>query len=133
MLRLAQEGKSLRVINDQIGAPTGAELIADVTAHAVRGVQKDKGLSGTYHLAAAGETSWWNYVRLVIDEGSRAGLGLQTRADGVRPVRSEEFPTPASRPKNSRLDTSRLQKAFAIHLPKWEHGVRRCIHELCPG
>jgi len=133
MLKLALERESLQVIHDQIGAPTGAELIADVTAHALRAAQQDSSLSGTYHLAASGEISWWDYARLVIDEGSRAGLAFKTTADEVQPVSSEEFHTLASRPKNSRLDTTRLQKAFSIHLPEWEHGVRRCIHEICTG
>jgi dTDP-4-dehydrorhamnose reductase len=130
MLKLAMERDSLQVINDQFGAPTGAELIADVTAHAICSAQKDKSLSGIYHLAAAGQTSWWEYARLVIDEGYRVGLKLKTNADNVQPVASEEFHTLASRPNNSKLDTARLEKTFSIHLPDWEYGVRRCIHEL---
>jgi len=133
MLKLATERPSLRVINDQFGAPTGAELIADVTAHAIRAAQKDQSLAGVYHLAATGQTSWWDYARLVMEEGRQAGLELKANADSVEPVASEEFSTPASRPKNSRLDTSKLQETFSIHLPRWEDGVRRCIQEICGG
>jgi dTDP-4-dehydrorhamnose reductase len=129
MLRLAAEPDSLKVIDDQFGAPTGAELIADVTAHAIRSACKDKSLSGTYHLAAAGETSWYEYARLIIQEAARAGMEVKTTPEKIIPVLSEEFPTAAARPKNSRLDTNRLQNTFGLRMPPWEDGVIRTLHE----
>ncbi len=130
MLRLASERDSLKVINDQFGAPTGAELIADTTAHAIRSAHRDKSLSGTYHLAAAGETSWWNFARLVIDAALKAGVELRISGKDILPVSSEEFPTEAKRPNNSRLDTTLLQKTFGLHLPSWEQGVLRTVKEI---
>jgi dTDP-4-dehydrorhamnose reductase len=129
MLRLASERDSLKVINDQLGAPTGAELIADVTAHALRSAQNDKSLSGTYHLAA-GETSWWNYAKLVINAALQAGVKLRVSDKDILPVSSEEFPTEAKRPNNSRLDTTLLQKTFGLHLPSWKQGVLRTVKEI---
>lgn len=130
MLRLAAERDILQVINDQIGAPTGAELIADATAHAIRAAYPEKNLAGTYHLAAAGETSWWGYARLVINEAARLGMPLKTDAGNITPIPSEKFPTTAARPGNSRLDTTRLQNTFGLHVPAWEQGVLRTVFEI---
>ena len=130
MLKLAAERDSLRVVDDQVGAPTGAELIADVVAHGIRAACRDEGLSGTYHLAAEGETSWWNYARRIVDAALRAGVPLKTDVDNVLPVSSSEFPTVAARPRNSRLDTTRLRNAFGLHLPRWHRGVSRAVEEI---
>ncbi len=130
MLRLAREKESLKVINDQTGAPTGAELIADVTAHAIRYAENEANLSGTYHLSASGETSWWNYARLVINTAASSGMQLRVALDGIEPVSSEDFPTEAARPRNSRLDTSKLRNTFNLNLPSWEHGVLRAVREI---
>ena len=134
MLKLAAEKESLRVVDDQIGAPTGAELIADVTAHAIRAIEREPGLSGTYHLTAAGETSWWAYARLIIDTAAKAGMDLKVSARDVVPVPSKEFPTPAPRPGNSRLDATKLKDVFGLSLPAWEDGVVRAVQEITqPG
>lgn len=133
MLRLASERDSLRVVNDQIGSPTGAELIADVTAHAVREAQAHSRLLGTYHLSAAGETSWYGYAQFLVDAAVESGMQLKVGPEDIEPVPSNEFPTPAVRPGNSRLDTAKLETAFGLHLPPWEQGVRRVIHELQSG
>jgi dTDP-4-dehydrorhamnose reductase len=130
MLRLAAERDSLKVIDEQFGAPTGAELIADVTAHTIRAAHKHKSLSGTYHLAAAGEISWYEYARLIIFEAIRSGMEIKTNPENIIPVPSDEFPTAAARPKNSRLDTTRLQNAFGLLMPSWEEGVLRALHEV---
>ncbi|OHC20202.1 MAG: dTDP-4-dehydrorhamnose reductase, partial [Pseudomonadales bacterium RIFCSPHIGHO2_02_FULL_60_43] len=106
MLRLAQERDSLTVIDDQIGAPTGADLLADVTAHAIRAARPE--LSGLYHLVAAGETSWHGYAGFVLDHARRAGIALKVAPDAIQPVPTSAFPTPAKRPLNSRLDTAKL-------------------------
>jgi dTDP-4-dehydrorhamnose reductase len=130
MLRLAAERDKLTVIDDQIGAPTGAELLADVTAHAVRAVRTDPSLAGLYHLTAAGETSWHGYARFVIEHATRSGLALKAGADAVQPVPTSAFPTPAQRPHNSRLDTSRIESAFDLRLPPWQQGVARMLAEI---
>jgi dTDP-4-dehydrorhamnose reductase len=130
MLRLAAERDSLRVIDDQIGAPTGADLLADVTAHAIRAARVRPELSGLYHLAAAGETSWHAYAGFVIETARRAGQPLCVTAERIEAIPTSAYPTPARRPLNSRLDTSKLRKVFGLHLPDWREGVRRLIDEL---
>ena len=130
MLRLAQERDSLTVINDQIGAPTGADLLADVTAHAIRAAWQRPELSGLYHLVAAGETSWHGYASFVLDYARRAGIPLKVTPDAIQPVPSSAFPTPAKRPLNSRLDTAKLQSAFGLTLPVWQNGVTRMLTEI---
>jgi dTDP-4-dehydrorhamnose reductase len=135
MLRLAGEREQLNVIADQIGAPTGADLLADVTAHAIRHVlppmrRNDLTPSGIYHLAAAGETSWHGYARFVLQQARQAGRVLKAGPEQVRPIPAADYPTPAKRPHNSRLDTTRLQNTFGIHLPHWETGVARLLAEI---
>jgi dTDP-4-dehydrorhamnose reductase len=130
MLRLGQERESLRVIDDQVGAPTGADLIADVTAHALRQVQGDPGLSGTYHLAAQGETSWFGYARFVLDTARALAPELPLKAQDIVPIPSSAYATAARRPLNSRLDTSGLREAFGLTLPDWRIGVRRMLQEV---
>lgn len=128
MLRLAGERERLAVIADQIGAPTGADLIADVTAHALRTALSRPELSGTYHLVASGETSWHAYAGFVF-ETARA-LGKDLKVAEVAPIPTTDYPTPATRPLNSRLDTARLQRTFGLHLPHWQQGVARMLHEI---
>jgi dTDP-4-dehydrorhamnose reductase len=130
MLRLAAEREQLEVVDDQIGAPTGADLLADVTAHALRSVRAQPALAGLYHVAAGGETSWHGYARFVLEQAQKAGLRLKASSDCVRAVSSSQFPTAAKRPHNSRLDTSRLQSTFALALPHWQPGVARMLTEI---
>lgn len=132
MLRLATERDHLRVINDQIGAPTGAELIADVTAHAIRAVQGHPELAGIYHLAASGETSWHAYARFVIEYARETGQCIRVLPEQIEPIPTSEYPTPARRPLNSRLSTDKLREAFGLCLPDWRVGVQRMFDEL-PG
>ena len=130
MLRLAAERDSLNVISDQVGAPTGAELLADVTAHAARRLLADASVSGTYHCAAAGFTSWHGYACHVIAHAHALGRPLKAQAQSVRAITTSEYPTPARRPLNSRLDCSKLQHTFALQLPPWQHGVDRMLTEV---
>jgi len=130
MLRLARERDRLTVVSDQFGAPTGADLIADVTAHAVRAAAQRPDVSGTYHLVAAGETTWHGYARHVIEQARAAGQDLRVAADAVEPVPTSAFPTPARRPANSRLDTTRLRNTFGLTLPSWQSGVDRLLAEV---
>lgn len=129
MLRLARERDRLRVVADQFGAPTGAEAIADVTAHAVRAAVARADVSGTYHLAAAGETSWYGYARHVVQCAREAGIETKAGPDDIDPVSTSDYPTPARRPLNSRLDTSHLQATFGLQLPDWRVGVERMLDE----
>ena len=131
MLRLAAERDALTVVDDQIGAPTGAELLADVTALALRRVvgDGDVPLAGVYHVAAAGSTSWHGYARFVINFAERAGVPLKAIGDAVRAVPSSAFKTAAPRPFNSRLDTRKLRETFDLELPHWQAGVARMLTE----
>lgn len=130
MLKLAAERDELKVIDDQFGAPTGADLLADVTAHAIRAVRADAGLAGTYHAVAAGETTWHRYASLVIEWARAQGLPVKVAPDAVRAVPTSAFPTPARRPLNSRLATAKLRQAFGLALPPWEQGVQRMLREV---
>jgi dTDP-4-dehydrorhamnose reductase len=132
MLRLAQERERLTVIDDQRGAPTGADLIADVSAHAIRQALRtqDAGLSGIYHLVAAGETSWHGYASHAIERARQLKPDAGWKVTEVAPVPTSAFPTPARRPLNSRLNTQRLQQAFGLTLPAWQQGVDRLLAEM---
>jgi dTDP-4-dehydrorhamnose reductase len=130
MLRLAAERERLTVIDDQFGAPTGAELIADVTAHAIRQLLQRPQDAGTYHLAAGGETTWNGYARFVIDTARALKPDLKLAVNEVAPVPTSAFPTPAQRPHNSRLNTQRLQQTFGLRLPHWQQGVARMLAEI---
>jgi len=132
MLRLAQDREKLAVINDQHGAPTGAELIADVTAHAIRRLVNTQNiaLGGVYHLVAAGETTWHAYAKHVIDQGKRLSPALDWKVSEVAAVPTSAFPTPATRPLNSRLCNTKLQQAFGLVLPPWQQGVDRMLAEI---
>jgi dTDP-4-dehydrorhamnose reductase len=129
MLRLAQERDRLTIIDDQIGAPTGADLLADVTAHTLRAAVKRPNVSGLYHLVAAGETSWYGYARFVLNCARENGLRLKVATKNILPVPTSAFPSPATRPKNSRLDTEKLQNTFDLSLPSWQTGVARMLTE----
>lgn len=130
MLRLAQERETLTVVNDQFGAPTGADLLADVTAHAIRHVAQHPQHLGLYHCVAAGETTWHAYAQWVVETARQLQpeLALQVRA--IEPVACDAFPTAARRPHNSRLDTTRLQTQLGLRLPHWQQGVRRMLQEI---
>jgi dTDP-4-dehydrorhamnose reductase len=129
MLRLAQERERLTVIDDQYGAPTGAELLADVSAHAIRHVQQHPEHAGLYHLVAGGEASWFEYAKHVLDQAQIAQPAIKLKATEMAPVPTSAFPTPAKRPYNSRLNTTKLQTTFGLTLPPWQHGVDRMLAE----
>lgn len=129
MLKLAAEREALKVINDQVGAPTGADLLADVTAHAIRGIQARPELSGLYHMVAGGQTTWYDYARFVIEWARAKGVAIKVEPGAISPVPTTEYPTPARRPLNSRLNTTKLQQAFNLTLPDWQSGVERMLTE----
>ena len=130
MLRLAGEREQLKVIDDQVGAPTGADLLADITAHALRSMSQRSELSGLYHLVAGGETSWHGYARFVIEWARARGHAIKVPADQVLPIPTSAYPTPAARPLNSRLDTAKFQRDFGLKLPDWQAGVQRMLREV---
>jgi dTDP-4-dehydrorhamnose reductase len=133
MLRLAKERDSLSVIDDQIGAPTGADLLADITALALQRVQTQPlqhELAGLYHLVASGSTSWHGYAALVIEHARNAGVDIKTAQNAIHKIATQAYPTPARRPLNSKLDTSKLQTTFNLHLPPWQQGVTRMLTEI---
>jgi len=130
MLRLARTRDALNVIDDQVGAPTGAELLADVTAHACRIAAVRPELSGTYHAVASGATSWHGYARHVIDFARAHGQTLRVANDAIKAIPTSSYPQAATRPKNSRLDTHKLREAFDISLPTWQAGVDRMLNEV---
>lgn len=130
MLRLAKERDKLTVINDQTGAPTGADLLADITAHAIHQTLRTPQLAGLYHLTAAGETTWYDYAKFVVAYAQRAGVETKVTLDAIEAIPSSAFPTPAKRPHNSRLDTSLLRNSFGLTLPAWQLGVSRMLDEI---
>ena len=130
MLRLAQERERLTVIDDQWGAPTGADLLADVTAHAIRHLQARPQDAGLYHVAAGGETNWNLYAKHVLAQAQQAQPAIKIKAIEVAPVPTSDFPTAAVRPYNSRLDTRKLQTTFGLSLPPWQQGVARMVAEI---
>jgi dTDP-4-dehydrorhamnose reductase len=133
MLRLAKERESLKVVADQHGAPTGAELIADITALALYRLRREDDAdrySGTYHLTASGETTWCEYARYVLRLAIEKGIELKCSPERVDGIPTEAYPAPAARPKNSRLDTTKLRSTFNISLPDWRYHVTRLVDEL---
>jgi dTDP-4-dehydrorhamnose reductase len=130
MLRLAQERERLTVIDDQIGAPTGADLLADITAHAIRSTLQHPAHAGLYHLVASGQTSWFEYAKYVLERVNTAQSAIKLIVTEVAPVPTSAFPTPAKRPHNSRLDTSKLETTFGLQLPHWQQGVARMLAEI---
>lgn len=130
IMRLAKERDNLGIVADQIGAPTSAELIADVTALAIAGYKKGIVSNGTYNLTASGETSWHGLARHAVNRLQSNGIALKLTVDQVRPITTEEYPLPAKRPKNSRLDTGKLSTALGLQLPQWTIHVDRAIDQL---
>lgn len=128
MLRLAKDREELSIIDDQFGAPTGAELLADCTAHAIKMAISKPEVAGLYHLVASGTTTWFDYANLVFAEAKQAGLKLAVSK--TNPVPTSAYPTPARRPQNSRLNTQKFQQVFGLTLPAWDAGVKRMLAEL---
>lgn len=128
MLRLAADKTSLSIIDDQYGAPTGAELLADCTAIAIRQESSNREVAGTYHLVASGETSWHGYASFVFDIARKHGAELAIKE--VQGIPTTAYPTPAARPLNSRLANDKFQRTFAVTLPDWRQGVERVVTEV---
>jgi dTDP-4-dehydrorhamnose reductase len=134
MLRLAAARPELRVVADQWGAPTSAELLADVTAHVIRNLylrgSQGAALSGLYHVTASGETSWHEYACHIVQTALDLGAELKVLPEAIVPIAASEYAAPAPRPANSRLDTQHLRATFGLELPHWRTGVSRCVAEI---
>ena len=130
MLRLGAERDELRVIDDQMGAPTGAELLADASAIALRQAMAQPALAGLYHCAASGQTSWHGYAQFVFQEARALGIPVRVSQERLVPIKSADYPVAAPRPLNSRLDCAKIADVFSIHLPSWQFGVRRILQEI---
>jgi len=133
ILRLASSRDELRIVANQFGAPTGAVLLADASAHIAARYLRDGVKNfpfGLYHLAASGETSWHGFARHIVAKAIAADLKLQATPERILPITTPEYPTPAARPANSRLDTSKFRNAFGLHLPDWSHGVDQVLDVL---
>ncbi|WP_042150695.1 MULTISPECIES: dTDP-4-dehydrorhamnose reductase [unclassified Pseudoalteromonas] len=135
MLRLASERTELKIVADQVGAPTSAELIADVTTLCIHQLTSNteqfaNERIGTYHLVANGEATWHTYAQHVINKASELGQRLSTPSENILPINTDDYPLPAARPKNSKLNTNKLEQAFSINLPVWPVYVDRMLEEL---
>jgi dTDP-4-dehydrorhamnose reductase len=134
MIRLAKEQEELKVVNDQFGVPTSAELIADVTALCLNQIAQEKNpipnVTGTYHLTPTGKTSWHGFAQFVIAEAYRAGETFRLTPEKVLPISTSEYPMPVKRPSNSQLDTQKLRDTFNLYLPPWQTHVKRLITEI---
>ncbi len=133
ILRLAGEKDRLSVVADQVGAPTSAALLADITAQLLRQYEREGATTfpyGIYHLTANGETNWCDYARFIIAEALTAGRSLKATPESVLPIHTADYPTPAKRPANSRLNTLRFRNTFNLHLPHWQDGIRHVLQQI---
>lgn len=128
ILRLAKEKETLSIVGDQIGAPTGADFLADVTAFTLQKVIKNPSLSGLYHVSAQGEISWYDYAKFIVEKASELGEPLLVKK--IFPIPSSDYPTLATRPLNSRLSKSKVTSSFSLQIPIWNKGVERVIKEI---
>jgi dTDP-4-dehydrorhamnose reductase len=130
MLRLAGERDLLSVIDDQVGVPTAADWLAEVTVQAVRLALQRPSLTGLYHCVPTGETTWFGYAKYIFDTARELGLSFKLTPEGLKAIPTADYPTPARRPLNSRLDTRKLQQAFGVHPPEWQVGVRAALSQI---
>lgn len=130
VLRLAAEKEQLAFVNDQTGAPTSASLLADVTTQALQATRLAPSLAGLYHLAARGETTWHGYAHTILELAQEFGLALKAHPETLTAIPASSYPSPARRPKNSRLNLEKIEKTFGLHLPSWEKGVRETVQSL---
>ncbi|MBC8409631.1 MAG: dTDP-4-dehydrorhamnose reductase [Rhodobacteraceae bacterium] len=130
MIKLFQEKDKLSIVNDQIGVPTSAELIADVTSTClIQALQKNTDLSGIYHLAPNGNTSWYGFSQYLLEEGQSIVDGLSRHSIDLNPIATSQYPTPAKRPQNSLLNTNKIRQEFGVVMPKWQVHVDRFLNQ----
>jgi len=132
MLRLIQEKDLLNIVGDQWGSPASASMLSDVTFKIVDTILKNKNFSdyGTYHVTSDGETNWQQYAILIANELIKLNVKLKCMSDHIRPILTSEYPTPAKRPLNSRLNCDKLKKTFMLELPQWQDEVKKILREV---
>ena len=130
ILRIARERDQLNVVADQIGAPTSATLIADVTVRAIKAHHRSLLASGIYHLSASGATSWYAYAQHLVAGAAARGIPLRLTPDGIRPITSADYNAAARRPHNSRLNSAKIANALSLQLADWTHGVEQVLDQL---
>ena len=131
ILRLASEKDELTVVSDQYGTPTSAKLIADITYACINLAQNSlKNTSGIYNLTPLGETNWHGFANFIVSEAINNGLQLKLKQENILPIKSENYPQAASRPKNSILDSEKICKTFNLSMPEWEFDVKKLIKQL---
>jgi dTDP-4-dehydrorhamnose reductase len=133
MLRLATDRDSLNVVADQFGAPTSAALLADLTAQLIRQREREGCATfpyGIYHVVAGGETNWCDYARFVVGEAIKAGKSLKATPEAIHPISTADYPLPAPRPENSRLNTIHFRTSFGLELPHWQQGVNHILQQI---
>jgi len=130
ILELGRQRDELRVVADQVGSPTSAELVADVTALALAAYRRHQLADGVYHLTAAGSATWHQLACHTVQRALERGMALQLRPQRIQAIRTEDYPLPASRPRNSRLDTGRLAAALGLQLPHWTAHLDRAVDDL---
>jgi dTDP-4-dehydrorhamnose reductase len=135
MLKLAHEREVLRIVSDQQGVPTSAQLLADTSQILIKKLSSDPEHFpyGIYHVAPMGETTWFGFAKFVIAEAMKRGDIFKLELENIQPIRAEEFPLPAKRPKNSKLDSSHFKETFGVTLPSWETGILAIMDELYKG
>jgi dTDP-4-dehydrorhamnose reductase len=137
ILRLAREREELRIVADQFGAPTGAALIADITAQVLgqyfKARNKEDFPFGVFHLTASGRTTWHGYARYCVETADQLGIKLKTTSEAIHAIPSSAYPLPAQRPVNSCLECGRLAKSFGIDFPDWRSGVEQSIESILSG
>jgi dTDP-4-dehydrorhamnose reductase len=130
MIRLFQEKDELSVVSDQIGVPTSSELIADITsACLIQALRKNTDLSGIYHLAPSGNTSWYGFAQYLLEKGQSIVDGLSSHSVNLNPIPTSQYPTPAQRPKNSLLNTNKISQEFGIFMPMWQTHADRFLNQ----
>ncbi len=129
ILKLAQERDKLSIVSDQVGSPTSAALLADVTAEIVKQLFEPGAVQkyGTYHLVSEGETSWHGYAQMVVAIANALEVKTKISSDAIQPIKTADYPLPAPRPANSRLDTTKIKNVFMLTLPSWQDGVERVV------
>lgn len=133
ILRIAETKSSFSVVDDQTGAPTSAALVADITTLCLYRILNNENsavLSGTYHVVASGYASWYEYARYLVSEARNLGFNLSCTEHDIRAVSGSEYPTKAARPKNSRLDNSKIQNAFDLRIPNWKFHIKRTLSDI---
>jgi dTDP-4-dehydrorhamnose reductase len=132
MLKLASQRDKLSVVSDQFGAPTSARLLADAVAQIVTELGEPGSYRkyGTYNIAAHGETSWHGYAQVVVEKAIKLGMDVKINPKDIKPISSKEYPMPAPRPANSRLDTTKVSTVFSVSLHQWQDEVEKVIQEL---